>query len=332
MFFLIFICLQLISSNKNDIFIDKENNEEKSPICNEYCSECSTDENICKKCQDYFGFNHEDPPQCKRCKLSNCIECYEDFSKCQKCKIRYGVDLETGECKDCSISLCYDCSHNYLDCEECINGYSPISVTHEDGTVTHICEKCRDNYCDSCEENLVVCHKCKYRFGLDPKTNKCRHCDSNCNDCSDNCNYCNECKDRFGFEIVDGINTHKCKKCKDDKCNFCGNDYTKCYQCYDGFGFKDKEGIKTCTKCNVKYCKKCYNYTICTECFDGYYFEQINGVKTGKCIQSKNDFCDKSDENGNCKHANLKDVKIVQMIIKYAYHVQIHIQIIMVLK
>ena len=53
----------------------------------------------------------------------------------------------------------------------------------------------------------------------------------------------------------------------------------------------------------------------------------VNNVEKKQVLKSLMEF-----KQASVNHANLKDVKIVQMITKYAYHVQIHIQIIMVLK
>lgn len=73
MFFLIFICLQLISSNKNDNFIDKENNEERIKI------------NECQK-----GFFLNELGKCSECS-THCIKCSENGTICEQYDKEYEI-------------------------------------------------------------------------------------------------------------------------------------------------------------------------------------------------------------------------------------------------
>ena len=218
---------------------------------------------------------------CKPCsdKFSNCKECNSDT-----CTLCSSVDyyIKNTNCLSCPTGSFCDGTTLY---ETCPSGYYCSSG---------VMVKCSQEYgtdCISC--NATKCLSCNQATYL--TSSGCARCPSGCKTCTSDV-YCTEC---YSNVVLD-TSTHKCVACSAyiDNCSLCNNK-TQCNACKANYYLNTS---KTCTKCTILNCAKCFDNRSsasqkCERCNAGYYLTSsgscasCSGKFGSKCVVCNNSDC-----------------------------------------
>ena len=254
----------------------------------EYCAECHTDINSCKRCEkNYFLFFNN----------SLCIPCndsiYGQFGniKCNR-TCEEGYYNLNNICRPCSDGLenCGKCTYEppsfyisndfnleYFICTECISNQYKLNKGQ--------CKKCQISNCNECyyKGDETICDKCN--TGYYKKDNQCSKCSWNnvsegkiCEICSDNLtNY--EEKSCYCMTHYTEGNSKECIKCPNN-----------CYSC------EYKNNISKCSKCEIGYTLN--SEGICVSCGENCDYCELDINGNPLCLFCKENY--KLNENHNC--------------------------------
>lgn len=149
------------------------------------CLECqASNQNICTKCEDYYGVDLLGGQNCVSCDVTNCLDCSTNRTTCYACIDGYGVDMNYGvaSCRPCSDSDCIICAQDYRICTFCSPGLGPR--VYADWS----CGRCNYRYCELCSAHRFICTYCQLGYGvsrIDSVNYECKDCaDANCLNCS----------------------------------------------------------------------------------------------------------------------------------------------------
>jgi len=169
--------------------------------CDEYCTKCYDNTEICIECKESFMLKDN---KCIKCKDEKCLDCFleNNVEHCKQCKIGYSPNKE--KCNlICSDQNCLKCSNNKDYCSQCKAGFKI-----KNGECIKSCEV---EYCQVCSDDGKNCTDCEE--GKKLFEGKCAQ---QSNFCSQHLQYCNLCfKPEKCEECLNGYvldETGKCKK------------------------------------------------------------------------------------------------------------------------